>query len=58
MTGAGTHPDHHRISPVFLGIAAIMAVSGWGVWSGLAEVTGVAVFFFVVSGWVVSLCLH
>ena len=58
MTSASTHPDHHRISPVFLGLAAIMAVSGWAVWSGLAEVTGVAVFFFVVSGWVVSLCLH
>ncbi|WP_314172541.1 site-2 protease family protein [Streptomyces winkii] len=58
MTSASTHPDHHRISPVFLSLAAIMAVSGWAVWSGLAGVTGVAVFFFVVSGWVVSLCLH
>jgi Zn-dependent protease len=58
MTSASTHPDHHRISPVFLALAAIMAVSGWAVWSGLAEVTGVAVFFFVVSGWIVSLCLH
>ncbi|MBO8202911.1 site-2 protease family protein [Streptomyces smyrnaeus] len=58
MTSAATHPDHHRISPVFLGLVAIMAVSGWGVWAGWAEVTGVAVFFFVVSGWIVSLCLH
>jgi Zn-dependent protease len=55
---AATHPDHHRISPVFLGIVAVMAVAGWVVWSGLAGVTGVAVFFFVVAGWVVSLCLH
>ncbi|WP_055488563.1 site-2 protease family protein [Streptomyces sp. WMMB 322] len=58
MTSVSTHPDHHRISPVFLGLAAVMGVSGWAVWSGLADVTGVAVFFFVVSGWIVSLCLH
>ncbi|MET9859880.1 site-2 protease family protein [Streptomyces smyrnaeus] len=58
MTSAATHPDHHRISPVFLGLVALMAVSGWAVWAGWAEVTGVAVFFFVVSGWIVSLCLH
>ncbi|MCH6160003.1 site-2 protease family protein [Streptomyces marispadix] len=57
-SSAATHPDHHRISPVFLALTATMAVSGWAVWSGLAEVTGVAVFFFVVSGWIVSLCLH
>lgn len=58
MTSASTHPEHHRISPVFLGLVAIMGISGWAVWSGWAEVTGVAVFFFVVSGWIVSLCLH
>lgn len=58
MTSASTHPEHHRISPVFLGLVALMGVSGWAVWSGWAEVTGVAVFFFVVSGWIVSLCLH
>ncbi|GAA2601138.1 site-2 protease family protein [Streptomyces axinellae] len=58
MTSASTHPEHHRISPVFLGLVAIMAVSGWAVWSGWAEVTGVSVFFFVVSSWIVSLCLH
>ncbi|GEB50133.1 MULTISPECIES: site-2 protease family protein [Streptomyces] len=58
MTSASTHPEHHRISPVFLGLLAIMAVSGWAVWYGFADVTGVSVFFFVVSGWIVSLCLH
>jgi len=58
MASASTRPEHHRISPVFLGIAAVMVVSGWAVWSGWAGVTGVAVFFFVLSGWVVSLCLH
>lgn len=46
------------ISPVFLGIAAVMAASGWAVWSGFASDPGFAVFLFVVSGWIVSLCLH
>lgn len=58
MASTSTHPEHHRISPVFLGIVAVMAVSGWAVWSGWAGVTGVAVFLFVISGWIVSLCLH
>ncbi|MEU8570650.1 site-2 protease family protein [Streptomyces pathocidini] len=47
-----------RVSPVFLGIAAIMAVSGWAVWADYSASTGFAVFLFVVSGWIVSLCLH
>jgi Zn-dependent protease len=46
------------ISPVFLGIAAVMAVSGWAVWTQFASDSGFAVFLFVVSGWLVSLCLH
>jgi Zn-dependent protease len=47
-----------RVSPVFIGIAAIMAVSGWAVWTHYASDRGFAVFLFVVSGWIVSLCLH
>ncbi|NLU70177.1 site-2 protease family protein [Streptomyces sp. HNM0574] len=58
MTSTSTHPEHHRISPVFLGIVAVMGISAWAVWSGWTGLTGVAVFFFVVSGWLVSLCLH
>lgn len=57
MSSTDTRSDH-RISPIFLGIAAVMAVSGWAVWSGFASSPGFAVFLFVVSGWVVSLCLH
>ncbi|KAF0649311.1 MULTISPECIES: site-2 protease family protein [Streptomyces] len=50
-----------RISPVFLGIAAVTGAAGWAVWrggagTGLAE--GAAVFVFVTGAWVVSLCLH
>ncbi|MFD8549271.1 site-2 protease family protein [Streptomyces sp. NPDC059649] len=58
MTTAIRRADR-RISPVFLALVAVLAVSGWAVWKGtLATHTGVAVFFFVTSGWVVSLCLH
>ncbi|MEU5212229.1 site-2 protease family protein [Streptomyces sp. NPDC020742] len=58
MTTAIRRGDR-RISPVFLALVAVLAVSGWAVWSGtLAANTGFAVFLFVVSGWVVSLCLH
>jgi Zn-dependent protease len=53
-----TRHGDRRISPIFLGIVAVMAVSGWAVWTEFASDHGFAVFLFVVSGWVVSLCLH
>ncbi len=55
---AAVNREHRRPSPVFLGLVAVTAVSGWAVWTGFAQVTGFAVFLFVVSGWIVSLCLH
>ncbi|MFD7708023.1 site-2 protease family protein [Streptomyces sp. NPDC059785] len=58
MTTAASRRSDRRISPVFIGIAAVMAVTGWAVWTGFAEQPGVAVFLFVTSGWIVSLCLH
>ena len=57
MTTAATRSER-QISPIFLGLVAIMAVSGWAVWTDFSTSTGFAVFLFVVSGWVVSLCLH
>jgi Zn-dependent protease len=54
--GAGVRP-----SPVFLVIVACFAASGAIVWtSGFSTGKGyrVAVFAFVVSGWLISLCLH
>ncbi len=47
-----------QISAVFLGIAAVMAVTGWAVWTGYSTSAGLAVFLFVTSAWIVSLCLH
>jgi Zn-dependent protease len=44
-------------SPVFVGIVAIFAVAGVMTWSAFGNV-GVDVFLFVISGWLLSLCLH
>jgi Zn-dependent protease len=44
-------------SPVFVGIVAVFAVSGWMAWTGFGNVR-VDVFLFIVTGWLVSLCLH
>jgi Zn-dependent protease len=56
--GTAVVPRERRVSPVFLALVAVMAVAGWAVWHGSAGGTGFAVFLFVVTGWVVSLCLH
>ncbi|GAB3179444.1 site-2 protease family protein [Streptomyces incanus] len=58
MTTATTRPSDRRISPVFLGILAVTAVTGWATWTGFAGRPGVAVFLFVTAAWIVSLCLH
>ncbi|WP_030909890.1 site-2 protease family protein [Streptomyces sp. NRRL F-5126] len=59
MSSVTTTPrGDRRVSPVFLGIAAVMAVSGYAVWKGFSDNAAFAVFLFVVSAWVVSLCLH
>ncbi|MFF7276144.1 site-2 protease family protein [Streptomyces griseorubiginosus] len=58
MTTATTRHSDRRISPVFLGIVAVTAVTGWATWTGFAEEPGIAVFLFVTGAWIVSLCLH
>ncbi|MEU8352596.1 hypothetical protein AB0C60_25130, partial [Streptomyces sp. NPDC048845] len=58
MTTTAAARNPHRVSPVFLALVAVTALSGWAVWSEVPAVTGLAVFLFVVSGWIVSLCLH
>ena len=44
-------------SPVFVGILAVTIVAGWMAWTGYGNVR-VDVFLLIVSGWVLSLCLH
>ena len=58
MTTATTRRSDRRVSPVFVGILAVTAVTGWATWTGFAEQPGVAVFLFVTAAWIVSLCLH
>ncbi|WP_405521157.1 site-2 protease family protein [Streptomyces canus] len=58
MTTATTRRSDRRISPVFIGIVAVTAVTGWATWTGFAERTDIAVFLFVTGAWIVSLCLH
>ncbi|WP_221351774.1 site-2 protease family protein [Streptomyces beigongshangae] len=58
MTTATNRHSDRGISPVFLGIVAVAAVTGWATWTGFAEQPGVAVFLFVTAAWIVSLCLH
>ncbi|MEU3284080.1 site-2 protease family protein [Streptomyces longwoodensis] len=58
MTTVTTRRSDRRVSPVFLGIVAVTAVTGWATWTGFAAQPGVAVFLFVTAAWIVSLCLH
>ncbi|MFJ8646468.1 site-2 protease family protein [Streptomyces sp. NPDC093546] len=58
MATATSRHSERRISPVFLGIAAVMVVTGWAVWTGFSANLGLAVFLFVTATWIVSLCLH
>ena len=44
-------------SPVFVGIVAVFLVSGGMTWARFGNVR-VDVFLFIVTGWLVSLCLH
>ncbi len=54
---AVTRPAAFRPSTVFLCLVALFAASGWMAWTGYGA-TRFNVLLFVVSGWVVSLCLH
>ncbi|MEV0567695.1 site-2 protease family protein [Dactylosporangium sp. NPDC050588] len=54
---AGLPREAFRPSPIFLGILALFAVSGWMTWTGFGS-EQLDVFLFVASGWTVSLCLH
>ncbi len=53
----GIPRDAFRPSPIFLGIIALFGVSGWMTWTRFGAIK-LDVFLFVISGWLVSLCLH
>ncbi len=47
------------ISPIFIGLLAIAAVTGTALWFNfLPAATSVLTIVFVTSGWVASLCIH
>jgi Zn-dependent protease len=51
-------PRHAFVpSPVFVGVLALVGVSAWMTWTRFGNVR-VDVFLLVISGWVLSLCLH
>jgi Zn-dependent protease len=53
----GVPREAFRPSPLFLGLVALFVTSGVMAWRGFGNVR-LDVFLFVVSGWLVSLCLH
>jgi Zn-dependent protease len=54
---AGLPREAFRPSAVFLGLVALFVVSGFMAWREFGNIQ-IDVFLFVVSGWVISLCLH
>ncbi|WP_037577053.1 site-2 protease family protein [Phaeacidiphilus oryzae] len=48
---------HNRVSNVFWVLLAVFGASGYLVWDHFGNVR-FGVFLFVISGWLVSLCLH
>jgi len=48
---------HLQVSPVFLIFVAITVISAFPLWNA-SEYAGFSAFIFIISGWVVSLCLH
>ena len=44
-------------SPIFLGLVAIALLSGGALFLGIGA-PGTVAFFFVLSAWVITLCLH
>ncbi|MEY9963563.1 Zn-dependent protease [Streptacidiphilus sp. MAP12-16] len=56
LTDVRPHSDR-KISVIFWVLLAVLATSGWALWSGWGNAK-FGVFLFVVAGWLVSLCLH
>jgi Zn-dependent protease len=58
MTFTDVRPQSDRkISVIFLVLLAVLATSGWALWTSWGNAK-FGVFLFVIAGWLVSLCLH
>ncbi|GAA2382376.1 site-2 protease family protein [Catellatospora methionotrophica] len=53
----GAREPHGGISPIFVGLVVVMLVSAVAMWIGAGH-PSLVVFLFVISGWLVTLCLH
>jgi Zn-dependent protease len=53
----GVPREAFRPSAIFVGIVALFITSGWMAWNEFGNVR-LDVFMFVITGWLVSLCLH
>lgn len=61
MTNVSALRSAVRPSPIFLFVTGVFALSGVALWRFGGHVSGsgrLTLFVFVVSGWIVSLCLH
>lgn len=56
-TRPGSHLSHVRPSPLFLALIAVCVASGATAWNGSGD-QKFAVFLFVMTAWLISLCLH
>ncbi|MFC1429768.1 site-2 protease family protein [Streptacidiphilus sp. N1-3] len=58
MTFTDVRPRSDRkISVIFWVLLAVLATSGWALWTGWGNAR-FGIFLFVIAGWLVSLCLH
>ncbi|GAB7047505.1 site-2 protease family protein [Catenuloplanes indicus JCM 9534] len=53
----GVPKEAFRPSPIFLGLVALFVTAGVMAWNGFGNVA-FDVFLLVVTGWLISLCLH
>lgn len=54
--GTASRAETQRPSPIFIALLAVTAGVGYLVWAGHLGRAGM--FFFVMCGWIVTLCLH
>jgi Zn-dependent protease len=57
FTDAPATQSDRKISVIFWVLLAVLATSGWALWTGWGNAK-FGTFLFVIAGWLVSLCLH
>ena len=57
FTYVHTNRSDRKISVIFWVLLAVLATSGWALWTSWGNAR-FGIFLFVIAGWLVSLCLH